>query len=153
MFLVLTAWCILHLQALPPLTFERLTVLPGAQANLKLGPKDIPVVYQQPAEGFLRLSGYKWGDLFGQYILLGSLIAYWKVGELMPGLGESLNAGFSLETGLVEQSSDALRFDNLIYAGSLFVGADTLLGPLYLAIGQAEEGNTSLYIYLGQSFL
>ncbi len=41
---------------------------------------------------------------------------------------------------------------SLIFAGSLFVGAETYLGPLYLAYGRAEGGHQSLYLYLGHKF-
>ena len=32
------------------------------------------------------------------------------------------------------------------------LGADTYLGPLYLAYGQAEGGHSALYLYLGHKF-
>ena len=37
-------------------------------------------------------------------------------------------------------------------AGSLFVGADSFFGPLYLGAGFAEGGNASAYMFLGQRF-
>jgi NTE family protein len=37
-------------------------------------------------------------------------------------------------------------------AGSAFLGIDTPLGPSYLAYGQAEGGNRTLYFFLGQLF-
>jgi hypothetical protein len=33
---------------------------------------------------------------------------------------------------------------------SVFVGADTVIGPLYLAAGYAEGGNYALYLFLGR---
>ena len=38
-----------------------------------------------------------------------------------------------------------------ILAGSLFLGVDTVLGPLHLAYGQAERGHRSAYLVLGQT--
>jgi hypothetical protein len=35
-------------------------------------------------------------------------------------------------------------------AGSVFLGVDTVLGPVYLAYGHAEQGNDSIYLYLGR---
>jgi NTE family protein len=34
-------------------------------------------------------------------------------------------------------------------AGSLFLAADTPLGPVYLAYGIAQDGNRTVYFYLG----
>jgi NTE family protein len=46
------------------------------------------------------------------------------------------------------------RFDGLpssgtIASGSLFVGADTFLGPAYFGLGFGEAGRWSLYLLLG----
>jgi len=34
----------------------------------------------------------------------------------------------------------------------LFFGADTYIGPAYLAVGYDEGGNTAFYLFLGRSF-
>jgi NTE family protein len=39
-----------------------------------------------------------------------------------------------------------------LFAGSVFIGYDTPLGPLYVAVGTAEGGHTTLYVYLGRVF-
>ncbi len=57
--------------------------------------------------------------------------------------------GASLELGNAWRSSDAIGLDNTIMAGSLFLGADTLLGPVYLAYGHAEGGHQAVYLFLG----
>jgi NTE family protein len=61
-------------------------------------------------------------------------------------------AGGSLEMGNVwKNTSDIFSHDN-IFGGSLFVGADTPLGPLYLAYGRNDSGEGSVYLYLGPLF-
>ena len=35
---------------------------------------------------------------------------------------------------------------------ALFFGADTYLGPAYLAVGYDTEGTTAFYLFLGRSF-
>ena len=50
-------------------------------------------------------------------------------------------------------TSDQIRWNNLRYAGSLFLGADTLLGPLYFSYGMADGGNHSFYLSLGLPLL
>jgi outer membrane translocation and assembly module TamA len=61
-------------------------------------------------------------------------------------------AGASLELGNVWQESDAASFDNSIFAGSVFLGFDTPIGPLYVGYGRAETDDESAYIYLGPRF-
>ena len=51
--------------------------------------------------------------------------------------------GFSLELGNVwEQRSDA-SVDSALMNGSAFLGFDTFLGPVYLAAGFGEGGNSA----------
>ena len=47
---------------------------------------------------------------------------------------------------------DDIGFNDLIAAGSVFVGLDTFLGPLYAAYGRAEGGHGSFYFFLGRVF-
>ena len=53
-------------------------------------------------------------------------------------------AGLSLEAGNVWDTSDQISSGDLLFAVSLYLGADTPLGPLYLAWGMAEGGNSSV---------
>ena len=59
-------------------------------------------------------------------------------------------AGVSLEYGNVFQNSDEIQIDNGLLAGSLWLGLDTPIGPVYLASGWAEGGNNAFYLSLGQ---
>ncbi|MGI9304198.1 MAG: hypothetical protein ACR2RB_16065 [Gammaproteobacteria bacterium] len=61
-------------------------------------------------------------------------------------------AGGSLELGNVWQKRGDIELSNVITAGNLFIGADTLFGPVYLAYGQAEGGVNSFYLFVGQLF-
>jgi NTE family protein len=36
-----------------------------------------------------------------------------------------------------------------LYAGSIFLGASTFLGPAFLGLGYGEGGRTSVYLLLG----
>jgi hypothetical protein len=37
-------------------------------------------------------------------------------------------------------------------SGTVYVAADTFLGPLYFALGLSEDGQKSAYLYLGEKF-
>jgi NTE family protein len=65
-------------------------------------------------------------------------------------LSATIYVGGSLELGGAWQDSDEISFDNSIFAGSLFVGLDTFIGPIYIAGGLAEGGNSALYLFVGR---
>lgn len=98
--------------------------------------------------GFLRLSGFAQDSLSGQQSGLATVIAYRRYKPL-PVL--SWFVGASLEYGGVWEDSRDL-FRNGITAGSVFLGADTPLGPTYLGYGHAERGNNSIFFFLGRPF-
>jgi NTE family protein len=60
--------------------------------------------------------------------------------------------GVSAELGNVWQSSRDVSLGSAIAAGSLFLGFDTPIGPLYLAYGRDEHGRQSVYTYVGPRF-
>ena len=40
--------------------------------------------------------------------------------------------------------------DTRIGAGSLFLSAQSALGPFYLAVGHSKAGQTTVYLYFGR---
>jgi NTE family protein len=109
---------------------------------------DAPVQDRFRLGGFLRLSGFAEDSLSGQQSGSVALLAYRRYKPL-PVLSWYLGA--SLEYGGVWEDRDDL-FQDGFAAGSLFAGADTPIGPLYVGYGQAERGNNSLFVFLGRPF-
>jgi NTE family protein len=102
--------------------------------------------------GFQRLSGFDRYQLAGRHSLLARVSAYRRVA--VPGalsFSYPVYAGFSVEGGNVSQARDDL-LDDVIAAGSVFVGMETPLGPLYFGYGHAEGDHGSFYLYLGRTF-
>ena len=60
-----------------------------------------------------------------------------------------LSVGTSLEYGNVWENRSDIDIGDGLFAGSLFLGADTAVGPVYLGYGLAEGGNSSFYLYVG----
>ena len=60
--------------------------------------------------------------------------------------------GASLELGNVWQNASDVSLSNTIFAGSVFLGFDTPIGPLYVAYGRTDTSEQSFYIYLGPRF-
>ncbi|MFM8356844.1 MAG: patatin-like phospholipase family protein [Gammaproteobacteria bacterium] len=99
--------------------------------------------------GFFRLSGLPVDALVGQHRALHRLAYYYRlpVSSVAP-----LHLGASLETGGVWDAGQHIDLHDLDLAGSLFLGLDSPIGPVYLGGGMAEDGRASLYIFLGQPF-
>jgi NTE family protein len=104
--------------------------------------------------GLFRLSGFQRDELSGRHTATGRLIYYRQIrsNPLRGLLDASLYYGASLEIGNAWQNSDDISFSNSRTAGALFVGADTFIGPVYLAGGLAEGGHSALYLFVGRPF-
>jgi NTE family protein len=107
---------------------------------------DAPIQGLFRTGGFLNLSGFNQNQLSGQHEGLVRL-AYLRDLEtkLVPTY-----LGASLEWGGVWQGHGEIGFDSTLFAGSLFLGADTPLGPVYGAYGRTEAGESAIYLFLGR---
>ncbi len=133
-------------------TWDRHTFITGLNVQSTLN-SEAPLQNSFPLGGFLNLSGYAQDELAGQHTGLALLVYYYRLGSA--GLGAlhmPLYTGFSLEAGNAWANRGDISGNSLIFAGSLLIGAETYLGPLYLAYGRAEGGRQSLYLYLGHKF-
>lgn len=99
--------------------------------------------------GFLRLSGFRDDQLSGQHAGLIELVYMRRLYKVQ--FFETY-LGVSAEWGNVWQRSEDVSFNNGIYAGSVFLGFNTPIGPLYLAYGRTEQDDQSMYIFLGPQF-
>ena len=104
--------------------------------------------------GLFNLSGYAPYSFYGDNVLLGVLRYSYEIkdGGFFGTLNAPLYAGFSLETGDAWDNGADLSFNSVKKSGTLYVAADTLLGPLYLAAGYSADGAFSTYLYLGEKF-
>ncbi len=103
--------------------------------------------------GLFNLSGYAADELDGAHAGMARLLYYRRLNEQnLPWLETPVYIGASLEAGNVWQRRGDIAFDTLRTAGSVFIVFDSLLGPLYLAYGAAEDGRRSAYLFLGQTF-
>jgi NTE family protein len=103
--------------------------------------------------GLFNLSGLSRDQLRGQHALIGGLAGYRQIGGRSSAPPKiPIYLGASLEAGNVWQETDDIKLDTLIPAGSVFLGLDTFLGPVYVAYGYAEGGRDAFYFYLGRGF-
>ena len=99
--------------------------------------------------GFLNLSGLNPDELSGQQSGIATLAYYRRVGDiaLLP-----IYIGATAELGNTWQDRSDISLDSSILAGSVFIGLDTILGPVYTAFGLTEDGQKALYFYIGRTF-
>jgi NTE family protein len=98
-----------------------------------------------------RLSGLYLDQLTGTRYILATVRYYRRFASLPPQFGRGLYFGASLESGRI---NDSLMEDpwGWVEAGSIYVGADTILGALYLGYGHASLGQGTFYLTIGPQF-
>jgi NTE family protein len=135
------------------LTWGKNTILQSLEFGITKD-EDAPIYDQFSLGGFLNMSGYGEEELRGQNYGLVRLVYYNRIFGSLTSLleGVPVYAGASLEAGNVWDDLDNADVEDLLIAGSVFLGADTPLGPLYLAVGRGEGGRDSLYFFLGRTF-
>ncbi len=99
--------------------------------------------------GFQQLSGYRLGQVMGNNLILGRL-SYYRRLTAEPGLARAWFAGGTLELGNAWSDSRDISWGSLRTGSSLFLGADTGFGPLYLSLVHAPRGTTGVYFLLGR---
>jgi NTE family protein len=103
--------------------------------------------------GFLDLSGLPTDALAGTQYGIARAILYRRISRGGTGFFEyPAYLGLSLEAGNVWATRSDVELGDLETGGSLFLGAETPFGPLYLAAGLASGGEAAFYLYLGRTF-
>jgi NTE family protein len=93
------------------------------------------------------------GSIAGPHYGIARVIYYKQIGRGGTGVLElPAYAGISIEAGNAWSRRSDASFSSLRHDGSVFFGADTPLGPLYLAAGIGDRHSTAFYLYLGRSF-
>lgn len=131
----------------------RNTALAWVSGGSTVGGSDLNVRTYFPLGGFLNLSGLAAQSLAGPYYGVARAIYFRNVGNGGEGvLNVPAYAGVSLELGNVWMKRSEVSFSSARSDAALFFGADTYIGPAYLAVGYDEGGTTAFYLFLGRSF-
>ena len=97
--------------------------------------------------GFMRLSGYRTGQFYGESLEFGRMVYLYKLSKAV--LTEGVYAGMSFEAGRIGGPLIQGSPTGVLPSGALILAADTVLGPVYVAYGVAEHDNKSFYFFLG----
>ncbi len=147
-----TDYGVLKMDGIGTQSWDRNTVFAGANVQY-IAEGVAPIQETARLGGFLNLSGFAQGEVSGPNALVGRLGYYRQLTEKgASSIDLPIYAGATFEAGQAFDTREEFRELDLTYGGSVFVGVDTFLGPLYLAYGHAEGGNQAGYLFLGQTF-
>jgi NTE family protein len=102
--------------------------------------------------GLFNLSGRPVGQLSGTTLGLGLLGLRYRLTGTPGAIVKGIYVGATVEVGNVWTTRSEASISDLTNAGSVFLATDTLLGPIYLAYGNAGNGNHAAYLFLNRSF-
>ncbi len=132
------------------LTRGRNTAFMGLAGGTSLG-SDIPFYDQFCLGGLFSLSGFREGQICGEVFGVARLGYYRTAGRLSRKQGRSIYLGAWTEAGNTWDSADAASTGDLRHTGTIGLGVDTFLGPIYLAYGRADGGKDAIYFSVGRS--
>jgi NTE family protein len=131
-------------------SFGRNVFTVGARGGTDLG-SHAPDYDQFKLGGLFQFSGYRAAQLVGREYAMGTVQYRRRIGDLNESFGTGIYAGASLEAGNVWKRADGRSANGLITAGSLFVGVDSKLGPIYLGYGRSGNNHSTVYLYIGSA--
>ena len=99
--------------------------------------------------GLGNLSGFGERELAGSQLFLARTLLMRRMGNVQELFALPTYLGISLETGNVWQQRSDFDLDDLIYAGSLYLGVDTPLGAVFLGYGRSNSGQAAVYLNFG----
>lgn len=133
-------------------TFGRTTLVVGGEYGTALDDQDSLAAFF-PLGGFLRLSGLGRDSVGGAHAALGRLVGWYALSERQ--LERRLvnwYVGGSLEAGQTWLDRDDISLGDLRPSGSLFVAADTILGPVFVGAGLTSPGEFAGFLTFGNLF-
>lgn len=123
----------------------------GFKVGGNIGSDELPRYDLFQWGGFLQQSGYATGQLMGEDIWFGRMLYYHRI--LKGSLLEGIYGGFSLEVGEVGSPLVPDGPEGVLKSASVFLAADSPIGPVYLGYGQAlDNNNNSIYFFLGRPY-
>jgi len=133
-------------------TWSRNTVLLNARLGDGLG-TEIPYYNSFSLGGLFNLSAYPPDYFSGSKIAYGSLLAYRRVSDLPAALGKGVYGGMALEGARLGDTLTGFNtMSGTAVSGSVYMAADTVLGPFYLLASVGDDSQRAIYMALGITF-
>lgn len=109
----------------------------------------LPPAHAGTLGGFMNMSAYAPGQLFGDDIQYGHVRLERIIGTLPLGLRGDLRVGLALESGRVGLPYAETARIGRLHSTTLYVGGETPLGPAYIGYGRGTAGASNVYLFLG----
>ncbi|WP_309265792.1 patatin-like phospholipase family protein [Aeromonas salmonicida] len=141
-----------HLSMIKPWSWDRHSLNLILEGGGSTSQEEYPL-FVQDLGGLFRMSGFQRYQLSGRYSLFGGLRYIYRVVDNDFGaLRAPLYLGGSLEQGGVWDKGEDISIESSFTGGSVYVGIESFLGPIFLGYGMAEGGNNMFYLQLGTTF-
>ncbi len=135
--------------AVLPLTFGNNTILLGSNYAQTFGTR--PIARSNSLGGFLSVSGYQQGSLTASDFVTGQMVFYHRISRVHNPLFDlSFFVGGSYELTNINNDLPQLEDQNSIQSGSVFLGGDTPILPIYLGFGMSDTNEKSIYVNVGR---
>ena len=102
--------------------------------------------------GFRRLSGFSENSLPNNQYVLTNLELFRQISATDTIIGVPIYVGGVFEFAAVDFDIVAPDETGGIIGGSIYVGADTVVGPAYFGLGAATDSDLAVFLHLGRSF-
>jgi NTE family protein len=109
---------------------------------------DAPAYESFSLGGPLHLLAYRLNEFAGRQFVFGRLMYYNRTVPLPDILGTGIYVGGSVEVGRISDRTGGLSTPGTVWSSSVFLGADTFIGPAYFGVG-VGAGRWSLYLLIG----
>jgi NTE family protein len=97
--------------------------------------------------------GYAVEELTGETFGVARAMYRYKLTDRSESLiNIPLYAGVTLVAGNTWARSNDASLDDLRFGANVFLGADTLIGPVFFSLGAAEHGRREFYFFIGKPF-
>lgn len=97
--------------------------------------------------------GYSIDELTGETYFAARAIYRRRLTSRAESLfGLPIYVGGMVATGNTWATRRDVDFSNLRIGGNVYIAADTLIGPVFLAVGAADRGRSAFYLFVGKPF-
>lgn len=97
--------------------------------------------------------GYNVDELTGETYAVARAIYRRKLtGRSQSLFGIPVYAGLTVVAGNTWARPDDVDFSSLRVGGSLYIAADTLIGPVFISVAAADHGRSAVYLFVGRPF-
>lgn len=99
--------------------------------------------------GVNNLSGLAYKQLLGSDMRYLGLRSEKIISQMPLGLRGDLRLGLSLEGGSMAQRYSETQGSGLVRSASVYLGGETLLGPVYLGLAKASDNAARVFLFIG----